>query len=61
MSIMKNLNPVMIFGAIIHFFMLMYGGEESAQKTPLGFMMFFCGGMLLSLGCTGVFITALTY
>jgi len=44
---MKNLNLVMLFAAIVNLFVILYGGEKNTQKNPVGFMAFFCVGILL--------------
>lgn len=40
----------MFFGAIIQFFITLYGGENPVQKNPLGFMAFLVGNILLPIG-----------
>jgi len=46
---MKKLDPIMLLGGIIHLFIILYGGEKVTQKNPLGFMAFFCAGILLPI------------
>ncbi|MEI8008277.1 MAG: hypothetical protein WCI00_02280 [bacterium] len=39
----------MLLGAFIQLLVTLYGGEQATQKNPLGFMAFFCAGILIPI------------